>query len=355
MAGQHSDARSAFFRELEARLADALAGDEGVRGPKPQLILEAARAACLHRNAKRLRPELAWLCGQLLNAPGDQVLAVAVASELLHTASLLHDDIIDGATERRSQPTASARWGGTLAVLAGDLALSLGFLELKGAPQAILIAATSTFAVMTQGAIAELQARGRLDLSLERWRQIAEGKTGALFAFCGLSAAHLVDDPEAVMRLQAFGSRVGVAFQMADDLIDLVGHGKGRDPFADLRNREVAFPTLLAARTSAELARSIERLWSTAEQRDRDVQVVGQALLSSGAAESTIGQIREEIEEAIAVLGDLYERPGGDRLGAWARSIPERTEQCLGVKHVPWWIAAPRATTGNAGHVSQRP
>jgi geranylgeranyl pyrophosphate synthase len=168
-----------FLDDLEAHIAHVLTWEEAALGPRPELLLEATRQACLHRKAKRLRPQLVLLCGTLLDAPRDRMLDVAAASELFHTGSLLHDDIIDEATERRSEPTANARWGGTVAVLAGDLALSLGLLLLKKAPALVTIAAAHTIAVMTQGAIAESQARGAYNLPLERWRHIAESKTKA--------------------------------------------------------------------------------------------------------------------------------------------------------------------------------
>jgi geranylgeranyl pyrophosphate synthase len=320
-------ARGIFLQELDEYISRALSWEEEALGPKPELLLEAARQACFQRHAKRLRPQLVLLCGTLLEAPRDQLLAVAAASELFHTGSLLHDDIIDNATERRSQPTANARWGGTVAVLAGDLALSLGLVLLRNVPHPVTVGAAHTIAVMTQGAIAESQARGAYDLPLERWRQIAESKTGALFAFCGLGAAHLVGDAEAVRRLQTFGCRVGVAFQIADDLIDLLGDGKGRERFADIRNREVAFPTLLAARSSDDFARLIEKLWSNGSSRECDIEAVARVLLRSGVVESALAQIHEEIEAAIASLGDFCERPAGHHLAAWAKSLEARTEQ----------------------------
>src|SRR5262249_52640390 len=152
----------------------------------------------------------------------------AVCAELIHSASLLHDDVVDAGMYRRGRPTVNARWGNIAAVMTGDILLTTAMAKLVAIDQRITQAALATVAGLTRAAVAEVEARGDLALPLEHLRAIAEGKTGALFAWCGIAAAVLAEDLDAQRRFAAFGRRLGVAFQIADDILDLTGLDQGK-------------------------------------------------------------------------------------------------------------------------------
>ena len=189
----------AFTERVEAGLVRALSppslGDSGV-------LALAARHLCLAAGAKRGRPRLVWLFAHCLEQPPPitALTDVAVAAELIHSASLLHDDVVDHGSLRRGLPTANARWGNTVAVLAGDLLLTTALAQLQRHPRSLTRKANETIGAMTRAAIAEVEARGRLDLSAAHWRRIAVGKTGALFSWCASAVASLGADRTDALR-----------------------------------------------------------------------------------------------------------------------------------------------------------
>ena len=319
----------AFVTDVEAALAEAL--DAGTHaGPEgPEILMEAARNLILAGAAKRARPRLTFLFGRAIDAPVDGLVDVAVAGELIHAGSLLHDDVVDGAETRRGRPTANALWGATAAVLSGDLVLTLAFVQLRQRPRIITSEAVETIATMTRGVMAEVLARGRVELPLEQWRAILSGKTGSLFAWCARGAALLVDDDEAAERFGECAERLGIAFQLADDLLDLQHLGTGKDSFADILNREPTFPILVAAGRSDKVRREVARLWNAPRVTAEDAESLGRAVLATGAGAATVDALHEEIASALEALGPYAERPGAREIVAWSRELEARARDTL--------------------------
>lgn len=288
-----------------------------------RILLEAARHLCLSGGAKRARPRLVHAFGEAVEACPTGLTEVAVASELIHAASLLHDDVVDDGTVRRGRPTVNRVWGNTVAVLSGDLVLSIAFDHVKQLPQAILFDALDTVLEMTRAAIMEVCQRGRVDTSLSRWRAVAEGKTGALFAWCGRATAHLAEDPDAVEAFDKCGRHLGLAFQLADDLKDLLPADSGKDRLADIRSRNPSFPLLVAASSDPGFERRLASLWETDEPEEKAVADVGRRLHSTGALDATRESVIDELLEAVSALGVYGESTGGARVVAWAESLAE--------------------------------
>jgi octaprenyl-diphosphate synthase len=181
--------------------------------------------------------------------------------------------------------------------------------------------ALACVAEMTRGTIAELEARGDLDVPLERMRFIADSKTGALFGWCGLAAAALAEDEPARPRLGEFGRRLGVAFQIADDLRDLTGSDKGKPPFADLRSKTPSLPLLLAARKDPAVRRRIQDAWAFGSMTQGRLRDLGAAILKTGAVEDSVRRMKEEISAAMEAFQPYAETPGGIELVGWARQL----------------------------------
>ena len=289
-----------FVQAVERRLAAALERD-------PCSVLNAAsRALCLEGGGKRVRARLTCLLGTAAGAPPRSLEEVAASAELIHAASLLHDDVVDEATLRRGLPSVNARFGNAVAVLAGDWLLSSAFALLTPHPREVTTEAIETVAEMARAACLELSARGRADLALSDWREIAEGKTGALFAFCGRSAARVAGREDLVDPAGQFGRRLGVAFQLADDCKDLAGGEPGKDRFADLKNGNPSMPILWAAARSPQARARLEAAWAgAAPPSDDEVRGLGAALIAQGAAEAALKALEDEVAAAVGCLSAL--------------------------------------------------
>jgi geranylgeranyl diphosphate synthase, type I len=210
-------------------------------------------------SGKALRPALALLSARATGAPPERGVTAAVAVELVHNWSLLHDDIMDGDTERRHRPTAWTVFGVGPAILAGDalLALAQDLLLEDGSAQGPWAARCLSASVqrLISGQGADLAFEKRDDVTLAECLDMAGDKTAALMACaCSIGAVHLGAPPTLAMALAAFGAHVGLAFQLTDDLLGIWGAPEvtGKPVRADLRARKKSLP-VVAALTSGTL------------------------------------------------------------------------------------------------------
>jgi heptaprenyl diphosphate synthase len=312
-----------FLGQVEKRLEEVLQGQAGLDSSKSDTLISAARHLCIGGGGKRARPLLVRLFGNAVDTAASPLLEVAIASELIHSASLLHDDVVDAGMFRRGRPTVNARWGNTVAVMAGDLLLSTALGNLACVDAKVTQLAIGLVAEMTRAAIAEVEARGDLSLPVEKLRVIAEGKTGALFGFCGRAAAKLAGDDEAARRFDAFGRRLGVAFQMADDIRDLTGADEGKPQYADIQSRTPSLPILLAMESDDGLRRRLKEAWAFSAMTPDRVRELGQAISGSGAVPRAVAQVSQEVEDAVEALGPYASKRGGDALVDWARRLAQ--------------------------------
>ncbi len=202
----------------------------------------------LKTNGKRLRPAMALLAAHATGGCGDQQQNLAVIIELIHLATLIHDDVLDGAETRRDQPTANARWGNSLSVLLGDClfahALDLAT-NFDDADVSRTIARAAS-AVCT-GEILQTQRRFDLNLSVPDYYRIIEMKTAALFGAAAELGARLNGvPPEVSGALRTYGLKVGTAYQVYDDLLDIAGDEAkaGKTLGTDLKKGKLTLPIL---------------------------------------------------------------------------------------------------------------
>jgi octaprenyl-diphosphate synthase len=236
------------FGPVATRLQDVESFLERELERAEPMVREVAGYA-LGGGGKRLRPALVLLISRMLGARGDRDVRYAAVVEMIHTATLVHDDIIDASDLRRGRPTANHRWGNQTTVLVGDwlytrsMALCLEFGDVE--VMRLLTAATLQ---MTEGEILADQMRGQLDVSDERYMEITRRKTAELFAAaCALPALfqpatlHLTED------LAGFGRNLGLCFQLVDDLLDFTSLRSrlGKPVMADLREGRVTLPVIL--------------------------------------------------------------------------------------------------------------
>ncbi|WP_243719440.1 polyprenyl synthetase family protein, partial [Actinomadura sp. KC06] len=215
--------------------------------------LDAAAGA----SGKAIRPALVLLTAQAVGGTADAAVPAAVAVELAHNFSLLHDDVMDGDLTRRHRPTAWSVFGTGPAVLAGDALLAAAFEALAGEGAAIVPRAVRTLGraviELVEGQSADLAFEERGDVTLDECVAMAYRKTGALLgAACALGSDHGGGTAAQTARLRTFGERLGLAFQLADDLLGIWGDPAvtGKPVHADLRTRKKSLP-VVAALTSA--------------------------------------------------------------------------------------------------------
>lgn len=311
-----------FVEQVERRLGELVdrerAYGEEVMGAAQRHLVGASLA-------KRARPRLVYHFGRLVDADASDLLDIAVSAELVHNASLLHDDVVDEGEERRGQPTVNVRWSNATSVLAGDALLCRALGLLRGRVAELTTTALEVVTEMTRGMMREVAARGRLELSREDWRHIAVGKTGALFGWCGRAPGLLVDRSADGERFETCGRRLGVAFQLADDLKDFAPGAFGKDELADLRNGYLSYPLICAVEASSDVREMIDAFWSE-EADGPDPSDVRESVLATSAIDETRGTIRRTVDEAVDALGDDRDKSGGREVAFWARQLLESVE-----------------------------
>ena len=201
--------------KFEIMLAKQLEGND--------LLSEAKKHLFKSKNAKRVRPQFLFACGRLLDISESKLLKLACAVELIHTASLLHDDVVDNAMKRRKLPSANAKFGNNTALLAGDQLLARALLLLADSPKAqkSVKAAADTLLKMSDAVALEESLRNKKPGTYRQLLSIADGKTGALFALCGSLAGFAANDNIAAEKLSEIGNLLGRMFQINDDINDL--------------------------------------------------------------------------------------------------------------------------------------
>jgi len=257
----------------------------------------------LRAGGKRLRPMLVYICGG--DESSDRIVRAGVAVELLHMATLVHDDVLDAAALRRGRPTVFATAGRGAATAVGDFLFSRAFAELTatGDPDAVR-ALSSASTALARGELMQREDAWS-DVAVERYLERCELKTARLFeAACRLGAILGDPGPEAGEQLGAFGSRIGVAFQIFDDVLDVSGPEErtGKPRGTDLLDGTVTLPLILARRRDRELA-SLD-LKSTVDSRQSTVDICDR-IAATGALEAAREEALRYVKDAKALLGEL--------------------------------------------------
>ena len=316
--------KSHFLQLVEQQIVQTLQWDSKSSLCTEPKLFAAARHLCLANGAKRARPKLVYFFSEALEVKSNQIIDVAVTSEFVHNASLLHDDVIDHGTIRRGKPTVNMVWDNLTAVLAGDILLSESIRGLHNCPRVVAQEALQLVSDMTKATMLEAHIRNRTDVSTAQWIYIANGKTGSMFEWCGRSVGHIASNFEAVNCFGNFGKHFGIAFQMTDDLLDIQDLGSGKTPFADLQNRNPSYPIILAQQLSKGFSKDLSNAWNKPALTESEIISLGQAVISTGAADETYRQIQLEVDNSIESLGDFANLPGCQTIVQWATAMCNR-------------------------------
>jgi len=298
------------LRELERRLSDHVPADG-------RDLTDAARHLLLGPG-KRLRPVLALVAGSLAGMRPAALLDAALAAELIHGATLLHDDVIDEGELRRGVPAARVVWGNSVSVLAGDLVLvrALQLVATYRHP-GLLAEALRVLARMVDAEAVQLAARGRADGAIERYWAVVEGKTAALFEWAARAGALLAGDGALADRLGRFAAKCGLAFQVMDDLRDLAGGGD-KTVLADVREGKVTLPVAIAIQRAPALAAWIA---GAADRGADGAAAIAEQVHATGAAAEARRIAEALVADATEALCGLESSGAGATLVALARGI----------------------------------
>ncbi len=295
--------------------------------------IEGYVAYAIGGGGKRLRPLLALLSGGATGSLGSGHLDLAVIVELIHLATLVHDDIMDEAERRRSQPTVNARWGNSLSVLLGDVlfahALNLAT-DFEDTHISRTIARTAT--EVCSGEMIQTQRRFDLQLSREEYFRIIGMKTGSLFA-CAAELGAVISgaSEENVARLKSFGAKIGTAYQIYDDCLDIAGTEAetGKTLGTDLRKGKLTLPVLTLLESASAFDR--ERCCSLVlEGKLAEVTALLQNSPTDGALNKSIDTAAELIREAQTELAPLGTNRYLDSLFGLGEGLRELLEQLRG-------------------------
>ena len=319
------------LERIRAHVADDLAAvDELIRrrlASDVVLINELGRHI-VAGGGKRLRPMVLLLAARACGYGGPHHVGLAAVVEFIHTATLLHDDVVDASELRRGQETANSIWGNEASVLVGDFLYSRAFqMMVEAGSMRVMEILAETTNTIAEGEVRQLLNCHDPDTTEERYLEVIRGKTAKLFEAAARLGAVLAARPEAEeAALAEYGLRLGIAFQLIDDVLDYRARPEetGKNLGDDLAEGKPTLPFIHALRESpperaAALRRAIE------EGGREHIGTVLEAIEATGAIAYTEARARTEAERAIAALEALPGSPAREALAALARFAVDRT------------------------------
>jgi octaprenyl-diphosphate synthase len=256
---------------------------------------------------KRMRPMLTLASAALLGYPGTRHHKLAASVEFIHTATLLHDDVVDGSGMRRGKRTANLIWGNSASVLVGDFLFSRAFeLMVEDGSLKVLRILSHASAVIAEGEVEQLTAQRQIDTDEEQYLTIITAKTAALFAAaCRVAPVVAEASEDAEFALECYGRNLGIAFQLTDDAIDYSSDAAtmGKGVGDDFRDGKMTLPVILAYARGSEADRAFWRAAVTGERvADDDLAHAIRLLRSSEAIADTVERARQYARRAIDAL-----------------------------------------------------
>jgi octaprenyl-diphosphate synthase len=331
VARSHPAAHQAgeYMKEISVLLADSLPLVEAEVARASQVgsaPLAEAAAHLVMAGGKRVRPLTAMLVDHVCGGDGRRIVPLAAAIELIHSATLLHDDVMDEGEERRGRPASRVLWGNLVSVLAGDVVLTsaLSLVQSAGVDGA-MDDTLATMQALIAGEVAQLKARGREDLGIEGYLEIARGKTASLFSCACRAGARCAGADAAIIEASGrFGERVGIAFQIVDDVLDLEGvpHEVGKRLGHDLAEGKTTLPLALALQHAADELRPM-LVAARAGDTLAAAKVSRAPSVRQACAEARTYAL-EQTEQGLHELSRLPAGRGRDLLGLLVRGLIDR-------------------------------
>ena len=288
------------------------------RAASPVATIPDLSSYLIAAGGKRLRPVLTLASARAVGGKGsDAANKLAAAVEFIHTATLLHDDVVDDSDLRRGKAAAKNVWGASASILVGDFLFARSFtLMTETRDLRILDILSRASCVIAEGEVRQLAALGQSELSLNEYMAIVEAKTAALFEAAARAGAYTATNDDAIAdAMGEYGRRLGRAFQIVDDLLDYGGLTAviGKSVGDDFREGKITLPVIYAREAgNAEDRKFWDRVMGARDQHETDLAHAIHLIRASGAADRTLETAREEAHAARAALaraahGDFHD------------------------------------------------
>lgn len=298
---------------------------QAMRSPVP--LLDKITFYIVRRKGKQMRPMFVFLCAKISGGITPSTFTAASLVELLHTASLVHDDVVDDSFERRGFFTINALWKNKIAVLVGDYLLSQGLLlALKNKEFLLLEIVSNAVKAMSEGELLQIEKTRRLDIEEDVYFEIIRQKTASLIASaCSVGAASATRDEALIEKARLFGEKIGIAFQIRDDLFDLGDDDVGKPLGIDIKEKKLTLPVIFALRNAppADRKRIVNNIRRHHDKPEKVREVIDFVRSSGG-----IAYAREKMyayrSEALEILNSFPESPARKSLEDLIFFVTER-------------------------------
>ncbi|MFT5165784.1 MAG: octaprenyl-diphosphate synthase [Saprospiraceae bacterium] len=290
-------------------------------------LLDTIMHYVVKRKGKQVRPMFVFLSAKLFGPTNESTYVAASLVELLHTATLIHDDVVDDANERRGFFSVNALWKNKIAVLVGDFLFSQGMvLSLKNKDYQSLLILSNAVKSMIEGELLQIQKARKLDIDESIYYDIIRQKTASLIASaCSAGAASTTKDEEAVEKMRLFGEKIGISFQIRDDLFDFGTDDVGKPLGIDIKEKKMTLPLIYALNNaSTSVKRKILRIIKKDNDKKDKVQEVIDFVNQSGGIEYAREAMIKYREEAFEILLSLPESPSRNALQQLVIFVTER-------------------------------
>ena len=298
---------------------------EAMRSHVP--LLDKITYYIVQRKGKQVRPMFVFLSAKLCGDIQDSTYNAASLVELLHTATLVHDDVVDDAYERRGFFSINALWKNKIAVLVGDYLLSQGLLlAIRGGEFQILEIVSNAVKEMSEGELLQIEKARRLDISEAVYYDIIRQKTASLIAAaCSAGAASATDDTEQIERMRQFGEKIGIAFQIRDDLFDFGTDDVGKPLGIDIKEKKMTLPLIFALNqaTRSDKKRIINIIKRHNQKADKVKEVI-EFVRASGGLEYAQRAMGDYKDEAFQLLHRFPESPSRTSLEQLVNFVTDR-------------------------------
>ena len=241
-------------------------------------LLDRITYYIVQRKGKQMRPMFVFLCAKLCGESGESTYSAASLIELLHTATLVHDDIVDDAYERRGFFSVNALWKNKIAVLVGDYMFTQGLsMAVKNKEFRLLEIVSSALNEIVEGELLQIQKARRLDIDEAVYYDIIRRKTASLIAAaCSAGAASATQDEEKIEKVRLFGEKIGIAFQIRDDLFDFGTDDVGKPLGIDIKEKKMTLPLIyaLGQATTKDKKHVLRLIKKYSDQKDKVKEVI---------------------------------------------------------------------------------
>lgn len=292
------------------------------------LLLDTVVSYLVNRKGKRIRPALTFLAAGLLGTINHKTHIGAAMVELLHTATLIHDDVVDEAMERRGFASINARWNNKVAVLVGDFLLAKGLLiAIDNKEYEFLNVLSESVRLMSEGELLQIQTSREEETNEARYFDIIYGKTASLIsACCEIGALSVTNDITIRNKIKEFGRLLGLAFQIRDDIIDYIGKSSivGKPIGNDIRERKITLPLIYALRNVPpnEARKIIKQVKS--KSKKKDVKLVVDFVLANNGTSLAETKAKEFVDRAKLILSEFDDNYSKESLMQLADFVVER-------------------------------